>query len=154
VRREEIVRAIRATATARSSVPELLSCVFPGVSLQWHVARVLVDGLVATEIQLERDKYRLVEALFPDAESFERLDRELFPGFPLTGVSLGDGRIGVIDGHHRVRRFCELASPSATLEMKIMSTNSPDVRESYLRQVQMVEEVNGGATFLDLPIKP
>jgi len=74
-----MVRAIRGSGARESSVPDLLARVFPGASLNWHTARAALADLAATETQLEQWKYRLVAALFPDAESFERVDRELFP---------------------------------------------------------------------------
>jgi len=152
--RRAIVRALRGDRAEESSVPGLLAHVFPGVALRWRNGRVRCDHLAATEVQLERAKYRLVEALFPDAATFERVDRELFPGFPLMGVPLGDGRVAIIDGHHRARRFCSVAAPGATLGMQLLTTSSPQVSESYLRQVVAVEQVNGSAAILALPIKP
>jgi len=154
VGREELVRVVRGSAAKESTLPELLARVFPDLPLRWRRVRVSVRQIVATEQHLERPKYRLVEALFPSADSFERIDRELFPGFPLTGVSLGDGRVAIVDGHHRLRRFCELAPPDATLEVKLLTTEASQIHSSYLQQVEAVETANGSAAILDLPIKP
>lgn len=151
--RDTLVKTVRGGPAEHSSLPELLARVFPDAVLRWRVARVPVGSLVATEVQLEKPKYRLVQALFPDASTFEKLDRELFPGFPLTGVALGDGRVALIDGHHRVRRFCELASPEQTLELHLIVTRSAEVLHSYLQQVETVENVNGSAAITALPIR-
>jgi len=152
--RKDLVRAIRGNSQTESSVPDLLSRVFSGIPLRWHSVSVPIEHLVATEVQLERRKYRLVTALFPDADTFEKNDKELFPGFPLMGISLGDGRVAIIDGHHRIRRFFEIATPDSTLEIKILTSADPRVHESYQRQVETVEEANGSASIFLLPIKP
>ena len=151
--RADIVRAIRGSAAGVSSVPELLARLFPDIELRWRMTHVSLDRLLATEVQLEQHKYRLVAALFPDAESFDRVDRELFPGFPLTGVLLGDSHVALIDGHHRVRRFSELAPPDAEVEIKLLIGRDPEIQTTYLRQVEAVEHANGSASINDLPIR-
>lgn len=150
--RDTLVKTVRGGPAEQSMLPELLARVFPNAVLRWRTTRVPVGVLAATEVQLEKPKYRLVQALFPDAASFEKLDRELFPGFPLTGIPLGDGRVALIDGHHRVRRFCELATPSDTLELRLIVTRSAEVLHSYLHQVKIVEGENGSAAISALPI--
>ncbi len=119
----------------------------------WRDVRVPISTIDATQFCLQYNKVHLVRWLFARAEDFERLNATYFPEHPISVLRLGNGRFGVIDGHHRLWQAGVLFGPEGDVPVRMVSSENPRLLTSVRDEIRRVAEANGSAELRRMPIR-
>ena len=106
----------------------------------------------STQRQLEKDKYELVCLLFDSIDTYEAYNEEFFTDAPVCVLHIGGGRYAILDGHHRLRRFAELAGDDRPTSVVVITTDADELVERFRQEVQEVREHLGTWDIRELPI--
>jgi len=159
ISRRQLAVAIGKTSTSirfASLLPSLGRC-FDCEDLRCNSARLCPDLLTATQSRLEQEKHVLVRLLFDRLSTFEQYQVDFFGDFPVAVLHLPKARYAILDGHHRVRRYCELCENDRErqggLQVKVIGTRCRNLLTRYQELVRQVETVAGNAHIESLPIE-
>ncbi|MBN1344238.1 MAG: hypothetical protein JXQ73_16245 [Phycisphaerae bacterium] len=155
VSEEELARTLRSISTSISFASAMASfeSLYGPPPPTWRNASVGIQAIDASQPCLEYAKIHLVKWLFARSEDFERLNRMYFPEHPISVLRLGNGRFGVIDGHHRLWQAGVIFGPSATVFVRVVSSENPLLLTSVRDGIRRVAELNSSAELRRLPIR-
>ena len=124
---------------------------YPDARIEWYESLVAIRDLWPTYQELDRERHMLTEALFADLSDFHSTNSLHFRAHPITALDLGEGRFALLCGHHRVRRFVDLAGGNR-LRITVLATDCRDVVQSYETLVARAAEVIGDHDVSSIPI--
>lgn len=152
--RAQVAKAIHAHSTSIGLkwLLQSLQALDPDSRITNTETRISIDYLCATQASLERDKYDLVALLFDAADTYDAYNREFFSQSPVCVMHVGGGRYAILDGHHRVRRYAELAPDAREISVVLIWTNSDALAERFRQEVEQVRQASGTWDVRKLPI--
>jgi hypothetical protein len=140
------------TSVRFESLLEYFQRLWPEAKLVIRHGSASVRWICPAQSQLSKRKRRLVRVLFDSVETFDQVSRDFFQDYPLSVLSLHDGRYAILDGHHRVHRWWELAGDEKPLRLTIMGTHNVHLLSNYRTQVDGIRRQTGSYHIRDLPI--
>ena len=140
------------TSIRFESLMEYYRRLWPEARLFTRPASIGVARVCPSQSQLSTRKHRLVRVLFDSRETFREVNDEFFIEYPISVLSLHDGRYAILDGHHRVLRWYELAGDEEPLRLRVLGTHNVELCENYRRQIESVARQTGSTHIRDLPM--
>jgi len=152
--RAEVARAIHAHSTSIGLrwLLQSLQALDPACRITHGDAQVTIDYLCATQPCLQKDKYTLVALLFDAADTYDAYNREFFSESPVCVMHVGGGRYAILDGHHRVRRYAEIAPGARQITATLIWTDSEMLTERFRQEVEQVRQASSTCDVRELPI--
>ena len=152
--RRELADVLKAESTSVrfESLLEYFRRLWPEAKLWIRRGRAPVMRICPSQSQLNVHKHRLVAVLFDSIEQFDRVNHDFFQEYPVSALSLHDGRFAVLDGHHRVRRWWELAGDERPMRLTVLGTHNVELLGNYGRQVETIHQMIGSSHIKDVPV--
>lgn len=141
---------IHSTSISLESLVRSLRALFPATALTCHEGEVRVKLMCATQVRMERIKYELVCLLFDEANTFDSYNREFFDDHPVTVMRIGGGRFAILDGHHRVRRYAELAGGGQPMNVTTITSDDVDLIARFREEVEDMRREAGTSDVREL----
>jgi hypothetical protein len=152
--RRELAEVLKdeSTSVRFESLMEYFRRLWPDAKLVIRHTRVPVERVCPSQSQMSIRKHRLVRVLFDSVETFEQVNADFFQEHPMSVLALRDGTYAILDGHHRVLRWHELAGDQEPLRLTVLGTHNVQLCENYRRQVEAVRGRTGSYHIKDLPM--
>jgi len=152
--RRQLADCLKAESTSVcfDSLMEYFGGLWPEAKIVIRQGSVPASLICPAQSQLDAAKHRLVRVLFDAVDTFDEVNAEFFREYPISILALRDGRYAIMDGHHRVLRWHELAGDEEPLHVTVLGTHNVELCNNYRRQVENVAAAIGSFHVKDLPI--
>ena len=152
--RAQVAKAIHvhSTSIGLKWLLQALQALDPDSRIIHSETRVVIDYLCATQPSLQKDKYTLVALLFDAADTYDAYNREFFSESPVCVMHVGGGSYAILDGHHRVRRYAEIAPDAREISATLIWSNSELLAARFRQEVEQVRQASGTSDVRKLPI--